>query len=186
MDRAMCTINNFFRKPNHLVTLYGSDATGMGLPTCDIDLMITAPSLESSNPYIVRDEKIEVLRKMQEHFASLGISKSSNVRDTAAVPLLEITDLQSGLDIDISFDEHQAASSLAEIDHWKHIYGEPQIRELVLLLKHALGMRKLGYGTAVMPYQVCQVNGLYGGAELTLHSGRGWIIYYPLHGGGLP
>lgn len=153
-ERATQTITSFFGTPGHLARLYGSDATGLGLPTCDIDIMITAPSLEGSNPYAMRDEKITTLRRIGNLFQTSGISSSANVRDGAAVPLLEVTDAASGLEIDISFEEHQAAQSISEIEHWKRVYGEEQVVKLALLLKHALGMRKLGYGTAVMPYQV--------------------------------
>lgn len=152
--RVKAAVQNFFKLPDHGAELYGSDATGMGLPICDIDLMIKAPSLESANPYAARDAKIETLHKMKEYFCALGICSAANVRDSAAVPLLEITDAVSGLEVDLSFYDEQVAQSLAEIERWKRTYGEQVIIDLVLLVKHALGMRKLGFGTAVMPYQV--------------------------------
>ncbi|KAI5776842.1 hypothetical protein EDC01DRAFT_636327 [Geopyxis carbonaria] len=146
-------IESFFGDHKHQVHLYGSNATGIGLPICDIDLMIVAPGVADSNPYKLREMRISVLYQIQEFLYTTGISNRLAVRDEAQIPLLEARDMQTSLEVDISFEEPHIVVSLEQVQNWKILYGEQDILALVIVIKHALGMRKLGLGSASTPYE---------------------------------
>lgn len=147
-------IDSYFPDTEHTVRLYGSDATSLGLPLSDIDVMISAPSLRRVNPYHTRDLKVQALRDIQQLFARAGFNLFSTIRDEATIPILEIEDVGTGLEMDISFEEPHSAQGLEDVKSWCAHYGHRQLISLYLPLKHALNMRKLGLGSATTPYQV--------------------------------
>jgi non-canonical poly(A) RNA polymerase PAPD5/7 len=149
------SIKTYFQIPDHDVVLYGSDATGLGLPTSDIDLMIRAPNVRHRNPYVERDLKVKALQGLEYHLMVSGFSLRTTLREEAVVPILEMEDTESGLEMDISFEEPHVVRSLEDMTEWKARYGANPLVCLVLLMKHALNIRKLGLGTATTPYQVC-------------------------------
>jgi len=152
-------IDSYFPDNDHCVTLYGSDATSLGLPLSDIDLMITAPSLDHENPYYTRDLKVQALRDIQQLFVRAGFNLLSTVRGEAHIPILEIEDFNAGLEMDISFEEPHSAQGLEDVKSWCAHYGHHELISLYLPLKHALNMRKLGLGSATTPYQVRGLSG---------------------------
>jgi DNA polymerase sigma len=152
--RIKSAIRSYFMSEKHSVQLFGSDATGMGLPTSDIDLMIIAPGFQDSNPYKVKERKIEALYELEEHFRNMQIPVSMTVRREAHIPILEMENLESGLEMDLSFGEPHVVRALEVVRQWKLKHGPHKLSTMVLLLKHALNIRKLGLGSATMPYQV--------------------------------
>ncbi|KAF8247764.1 hypothetical protein K440DRAFT_661270 [Wilcoxina mikolae CBS 423.85] len=147
------SIQEYFSEPGVEVSIFGSDATGLGLPTSDIDIMINAPSLYNPNPYMARELKIGVLYELQQHFLDNCIFVRSTVRDEAHIPILEMEDLETGLEVDISFEEPYSKHALNNVQQWNMKYGHQELIPLILLFKHSLNMRKLGLGSATMPYQ---------------------------------
>jgi DNA polymerase sigma len=152
--RIVEAIRSFFPLPGHDVKLYGSDAAALGLPISDIDLMIHAPSLHCPNPYMAKEMKVQALKDLGGHFQSLGICVEAKVRDEALIPILEMRCPQSTLEVDLSFEEPHSALALEEVMRWTGHYGHRDILRLLLPLKHALNMRKLGLAEATAPYQV--------------------------------
>jgi DNA polymerase sigma len=153
-QKIIRSIREYFSEPGVEVSTFGSDATGLGLPTSDIDIMINAPSLYNPNPYMARELKIRVLYDLQQHFLSNCIFVKSTVRDEAHIPILEMEDLETGLEVDISFEEPYSKHALNDVQQWNMKYGHQELIPLILLIKHSLNMRKLGLGSATMPYQV--------------------------------
>jgi len=154
---VISAIDAYFSQTDHSVRLYGSDATSLGLPLSDIDLMIAAPSLEHRNPYYTRELKIQALRDIQKVCNRTGFHLISTIREEALVPILEIEDISTGLEMDISFEEPHSAQGLEDVKSWCAHYGHRELISLYLPLKHALNMRKLGFGSATTPYQVCHL-----------------------------
>ena len=136
------------------VHTFGSDATGLGLPLSDIDIMINCPHVYNSNPYMARELRIDVLYQLHNHFRDRGFFLESKVRGEAHLPILEVEDLESGLEMDISFEEPHSRQALGDVQIWFSRFGHDNLASYILLLKHSLNMRKLGLGAATMPYQV--------------------------------
>ncbi|KAA8908120.1 hypothetical protein FN846DRAFT_946001 [Sphaerosporella brunnea] len=151
--KIVSAIRGFFPLPGHDVKLYGSDAVSLALPTSDIDLMINAPSLHSSNPYMAKELKIRALYDLEQHFRDVGLCLESHVRDEAHIPILEMRCPTSTLEVDLSFEEPYSAPALQEVMEWNNHYGHRDLIRLLLPLKHALNMRKLGLAEATSPYQ---------------------------------
>lgn len=140
--------------PSHDIQVYGSERTMTGLPLADIDIMISVPSITDINPYSLRDRQRDVLEKLKTQFLSKGIAERAELRGEASIPLLEITEKETAIEFDISFDHGHVTSTLKQMKTWISTYGEGYLLPLVLFMKHSLGMRKLGLGTATELYQV--------------------------------
>lgn len=140
--------------PSHEIQVYGSERTMTGLPLADIDIMISVPSITYANPYSVKEKQREVLENLKTQFLLQGIVERAELRGEATVPLLEITEKETAIEFDISFDHGHVTSTLKQMKIWVSTYGEGYLLPLVLFMKHALGMRKLGLGTATELYQV--------------------------------
>lgn len=156
--RAIDVIKEFVgSESEHQINIYGSERTALGLPLSDIDITIDIPTLgDLSNPYAARERYIPALRELGGLFVARAIVSRIIVRE-GNIPLLEIEDADTGIEIDISFDEKtgtSSSSSVEQVKQWRAKYGEQKLLPLVVLLKHALGMRQLGLGTATELYQV--------------------------------
>lgn len=153
----------------------------MGLPTSDIDLMIIAPSIHDQNPYVAKENRVQALFSLAKHFGSQGIFVKSVVRPEALIPILEMEELETGIEVDISFEEPYSQQAIMDARIWINRYGTKDLVPLVLLLKHSLNMRELGLGAATTPYQVITPSPLFF-IRLTLtRTGRDWIVHPAMH-----
>jgi DNA polymerase sigma len=152
-------MSDFFRERSMKVEIgaFGSDVSGLGLPTSDIDLMISDRAFRHmSNPYTVKEKKTNILLDLEKYFIDNCICDENNstVRCDAKIPILEIQDKETGLEVDISFEEDHSGPTITQVKGWIQRYTHGLMIPLTLLLKHSLNMRKLGLGAATMPYQV--------------------------------
>jgi len=118
--------------PAAQVEAFGSYATGLYLPTSDMDLVV----LQSG----VTDIK-DTLRKLANKLSSKGIARSIQVITKATVPIVKFVENESGIDFDISFDAEngpQAASFIREA-----MGRLPPLRPLTMVLKIFLQQREL-------------------------------------------
>ncbi|CCX06651.1 Similar to Poly(A) RNA polymerase cid14; acc. no. Q9UTN3 [Pyronema omphalodes CBS 100304] len=151
-------MSDFFRERSMKVEIgaFGSDVSGLGLPTSDIDLMISDRTFRHmSNPYTVKEKKTKILLDLEKYFIDNCICDDNNstVRCDAKIPILEIQDKETGLEVDISFEEDHSGPTITQVKGWIERYTRGLMIPLTLLLKHSLNMRKLGLGAATMPYQ---------------------------------
>lgn len=117
--------------PNATVEVFGSFRTGLYLPTSDIDLVV-----------IGRWDKLP-LRTLETELLSRGIAEPCSVRvlDKASVPIIKLTDRESQVKVDISFNMQSGVKSAKLINDYKREY--PVLSKLVLVLKQFLLQRDL-------------------------------------------
>lgn len=117
--------------PNAHVEVFGSFRTGLYLPTSDIDLVV-----------IGRWEKLP-LRSLESVLLSRNIAEPLSVRvlDKASVPIIKLTDRESQVKVDISFNMQSGVQSAELIKKYKKEY--PVLSMLVLVLKQFLLQRDL-------------------------------------------
>lgn len=117
--------------PQARVEVFGSFRTGLYLPTSDIDLVV-----------IGRFEKLP-LRTLETQLAVQGIAEMSTIRvlDKASVPIVKLTDRETQVKVDISFNMQSGVQSAELIKSYKRKY--PVLAKLVLVLKQFLLQRDL-------------------------------------------
>lgn len=117
--------------PNSRVEVFGSFRTGLYLPTSDIDLVV-----------IGRWEKLP-LRTLETELLKRSIAEPLSVRvlDKASVPIIKLTDRESQVKVDISFNMQSGVRSAELIKDYKRKY--PVLSKLVLVLKQFLLQRDL-------------------------------------------
>lgn len=117
--------------PTARVEVFGSFRTGLYLPTSDIDLVV-----------IGRWEKLP-LRTLENQLAMQGIADISTIRvlDKASVPIVKLTDRETQVKVDISFNMQSGVQSAELIKSYKKKY--PPLSKLVLVLKQFLLQRDL-------------------------------------------
>lgn len=117
--------------PNSRVEVFGSFRTGLYLPTSDIDLVV-----------IGRWEKLP-LRTLETELLARDIAEPLSVRvlDKASVPIIKLTDRESQVKVDISFNMQSGVQSAELIKDYKRKY--PVLSKLVLVLKQFLLQRDL-------------------------------------------
>uniref|UniRef100_A0A182IKN3 polynucleotide adenylyltransferase n=1 Tax=Anopheles atroparvus TaxID=41427 RepID=A0A182IKN3_ANOAO len=117
--------------PSARVEMFGSFRTGLYLPTSDIDLVV-----------IGQWEKLP-LRTLEMELINQGIAETNSVRvlDKASVPIVKLTDRQTQVKVDISFNMESGVQSAKLIKGYKRDY--PVLEKLVLVLKQFLLQRDL-------------------------------------------
>lgn len=117
--------------PHARVEVFGSFRTGLYLPTSDIDLVV-----------IGRFDKLP-LRTLETQLAMQGIADLSTIRvlDKASVPIVKLTDRETQVKVDISFNMQSGVQSAELIKSYKRKY--PVLSKLVLVLKQFLLQRDL-------------------------------------------
>ncbi|EDW07574.2 uncharacterized protein Dmoj_GI15833 [Drosophila mojavensis] len=117
--------------PQAVVEIFGSFRTGLFLPTSDIDLVVLGLW-----------EKLP-LRTLEFELVARGIAEACTVRvlDKASVPIIKLTDRETQVKVDISFNMQSGVQSAELIKQFKRDY--PVLGKLVLVLKQFLLLRDL-------------------------------------------
>lgn len=117
--------------PKAHVEVFGSFRTGLYLPTSDIDLVVIG--LWDKLP----------LRTLESELLACGIAEPLTIRvlDKASVPIIKLTDGESQVKVDISFNMESGVRSAELIKDYKRKY--PVLSKLVLVLKQFLLQRDL-------------------------------------------
>ncbi|XP_053669250.1 terminal nucleotidyltransferase 4B [Anopheles marshallii] len=117
--------------PSARVEMFGSFRTGLYLPTSDIDLVV------------IGQWAMLPLRTLEIELINQGIAEPNSVRvlDKASVPIVKLTDRQTQVKVDISFNMESGVQSAKLIKGFKQDY--PVLEKLVLVLKQFLLQRDL-------------------------------------------
>lgn len=117
--------------PSARVEMFGSFRTGLYLPTSDIDLVV------------IGQWTMLPLRTLEIELINQGIAEPNSVRvlDKASVPIVKLTDRQTQVKVDISFNMESGVQSAKLIKGFKRDY--PVLEKLVLVLKQFLLQRDL-------------------------------------------
>ncbi|KAG5641331.1 hypothetical protein DXG03_005488 [Asterophora parasitica] len=122
------------RFSNAEVHVFGSSATGLGLPTSDIDVAITLPH----NP----DVK-QALFKLSSKFKSSGLATNVFVNHRAHVPIIMVTTREEYGSISIDIGMNNPAGTEGVELMKGYLAQMPALRPLILVMKGFLRHRKL-------------------------------------------
>ncbi|KMQ92972.1 pap-associated domain-containing protein 5, partial [Lasius niger] len=117
--------------PDSKVEVFGSFRTGLYLPTSDIDLVVIG--MWTNLP----------LRTLERALLDQNIAEPSSLKvlDKASVPIVKLTDKESEIKVDISFNMNNGVKSAELINSFKRRY--PVLEKLVMVLKQFLLQRDL-------------------------------------------
>ncbi|XP_033222113.1 non-canonical poly(A) RNA polymerase protein Trf4-1-like [Belonocnema kinseyi] len=117
--------------PDSKVEVFGSFRTGLYLPTSDIDLVVIG--IWSNLP----------LRTLERALLDQNIAEPSSIKvlDKASVPIVKLTDKETEIKVDISFNMNNGVKSAELIKSFKRRF--PVLEKLVMVLKQFLLQRDL-------------------------------------------
>ncbi|XP_035719133.1 terminal nucleotidyltransferase 4B-like [Vespa mandarinia] len=117
--------------PDSKVEVFGSFRTGLYLPTSDIDLVVIG--MWTNLP----------LRTLERALLDQNIAEPSSLKvlDKASVPIVKLTDKETEIKIDISFNMNNGVKSAELINSFKRRF--PVLEKLVMVLKQFLLQRDL-------------------------------------------
>ncbi|KAH0535528.1 terminal nucleotidyltransferase 4B-like [Cotesia glomerata] len=117
--------------PESKVEVFGSFRTGLYLPTSDIDLVV-----------IGRWANLPLFT-LENKFLEYDIAEPSSIKvlDKASVPIIKLTDKETDIKVDISFNMNNGVKSAELIKNYKRRF--PVLDKLVLVLKQFLLQRDL-------------------------------------------
>ncbi|XP_032677283.1 non-canonical poly(A) RNA polymerase protein Trf4-1-like [Odontomachus brunneus] len=117
--------------PDSKVEMFGSFRTGLYLPTSDVDLVVIG--MWRNLP----------LRTLERALLDQNIAEPSSIKvlDKASVPIVKLTDKESEVKVDISFNMSNGVKSAELINSFKKQY--PVLEKLVMVLKQFLLQRDL-------------------------------------------
>jgi DNA polymerase sigma len=115
------------------VHVFGSSATDLYLPGSDIDMVIVS----DHGGYGSRNS----LYQLSSYLKKLRLATNVEVVAHARVPIIKLTEPQTNIHIDISFERTNGIEAASVILSW--LRETPGLRELVLIVKQFLAVRKL-------------------------------------------
>eukprot|EP01025_Chloroclados_australasicus_P065498 TRINITY_DN8925_c0_g2_i1.p1 TRINITY_DN8925_c0_g2~~TRINITY_DN8925_c0_g2_i1.p1 ORF type:complete len:457 (-),score=63.18 TRINITY_DN8925_c0_g2_i1:447-1817(-) len=118
------------------VMVFGSFATGLYVPTSDIDLVVVDEVFD-----VDRIENLDNMRACANLLTRQGVAENAKVISKAKVPIIKFEHAASGVNIDVSFGKAngpQAAEYIKRmLEKW------PMMRNLIMLLKVFLQQREM-------------------------------------------
>ena len=109
--------------------VFGSVATGLNLPSSDIDLLIYNPEVK----------EITQLNRISNHLYKSGICKSIETLKHTKVPLIKLDDKNTNINLDISFNRTNGVYCVKLVKYLQKKF--PELRPLILVLKAFLKSR---------------------------------------------
>lgn len=132
------------RKKNVQVKSFGSFAAGLYLPTADMDLVAVSPRYLGFGQKILCQSGSE-MHKLRvwlcSHVAGVAESHSAVAITRAKVPIVKFVDRQTGIKVDVSFENDSGLIGNRTFEEWKAKF--PAMPTLVMLIKQLLAMRGL-------------------------------------------
>lgn len=110
------------------VSLYGSLATGLWVPSSDMDLSITAPGQVPLRTLALLAQRIRMSEKSWELYQIFS----------AQIPLLKVTDTLTGIHIDISCNSRRGVNFIQ-----KYLERYPEAKYVICVVKYFLKQRGL-------------------------------------------
>jgi non-canonical poly(A) RNA polymerase PAPD5/7 len=121
---------------------FGSFASGLYLPTADMDLVAVSPNYLSHGVKTVCQTKNKLFA-LSRYLTYSGIAAPDTVSPVvgAKVPIVKFTDSLTGIKVDISFENDSGLKATDTFEQWKTQY--PAMPALVMVIKQFLAMRDL-------------------------------------------
>lgn len=121
------------------IKAFGSFASGLYLPTADMDLVaVSSDFMSRGYPRIATGNQMRKFGKCLE-VARIVKPGSLTVITGARVPIIKLVDKDTGLRVDISFENNSGLSAQKTFEAWKTAY--PAMPIIVSLIKQFLVMR---------------------------------------------
>lgn len=130
--------------PDCEVRCFGSFASGLYLPTADMDLVcLSRGFLATGQPKPVFSGKQSYMFTLAAFLKSSGIARKGSVQviPKAKVPIIKFVDVETGIQVDLCFENSTGIVAVDTCMAWKAQF--PAMPILVLILKHFLTMRGL-------------------------------------------
>jgi len=109
--------------------VFGSVATGLNLPSSDIDLLVYNPEVK----------EITQLNRISNNLYKSGICKSIETLKHTKVPLIKLVDKNTNINLDISFNRTNGVYCVKLVKYLQKKF--PELRPLILVLKAFLKSR---------------------------------------------
>lgn len=121
---------------------FGSFAAGLYLPTADMDLVALSPDYLRYGTKVICQTNSRI-HALGSHVANVGLAAEGTMSPVtkAKVPLVKFTDRQTGIKVDISFENDSGVKAIQTFLAWKEKY--PAMPVIVVLIKQMLAMRGL-------------------------------------------
>ena len=113
------------------LALFGSTATGLYLPSSDVDVVIVG----------VKPEGGRSLRMLAKELMERNLVTYIEVVDKARVPIVKFKHKRTDISVDVSFDVGSGPTAVRRIR--RYLRRSPAFRPLTLVLKYFLAQRKL-------------------------------------------
>nr|XP_023900355.1 uncharacterized protein LOC112012205 [Quercus suber] len=123
------------------IRCFGSFASGMYLPTADMDLVAVSPGyLRGGRPTF---NSKNIMYGLKRHLENTGVATLNGVVVVARakVPVVKFVDRVTGIKVDISFENMTGVTAVDTLVKWKQDF--PAMPVLVVLIKQFLAMRGL-------------------------------------------
>lgn len=120
------------RWPHSKAFVFGSFSTELYLPTSDLDIVLKVSC--TADPEDLLEEFLDCLKRSMEldHY---------EIRRSARVPIINLTEARTGMQIDISINIPKGIESSKKIVHFLSEY--PVVRPLSMILRHFLLIHRL-------------------------------------------
>lgn len=135
--------------PQLNLDLLGSRASGLAMPTSDLDLNIVLPSNPDSDPYMAKKDEIlqEVYKILKWGDDAGSVVEISYAALMARVPIFAGIHVKTGLEIQLQC----ADGAYGSLETVKGLLAEhPNLRPLFKVLRHMIKLRGLGTGKGKM------------------------------------
>ncbi|TPX68323.1 hypothetical protein SpCBS45565_g03191 [Spizellomyces sp. 'palustris'] len=136
------------------VACFGSSATGLCLPTADLDLVIIGNERMKDGEGTTdvkqteedRQKAIKQLRRVLRHIRNgRGLATKTFLVRAKGMPIIKFIDVPTGLSVDISYSPFNlpSADGVAHLEYVKTSVQDERIRAIVIFLKYLLYENKL-------------------------------------------
>lgn len=123
------------------VRCFGSFASGLYLPTADMDLVaVSEDYLRGGRPCYNTKNNMYALKRHLEG-TGMALPDTVIVIHKAKVPIVKFVDYMTGIKVDISFENMTGVTAVGTLLQWKQQF--PAMPVLVVLIKQFLAMRGL-------------------------------------------
>ncbi|KAM5475600.1 putative polynucleotide adenylyltransferase [Microsporum audouinii] len=121
---------------------FGSFASGLYLPTADMDLVLLSRQFITSNRKTIC-QKVRDIYSFAGYLRGLGIAAPGSIETIAhaRVPIIKFVDGLTGLKVDLSFDNNSGLAAIDTFKAWKEEY--PAMPVIASIIKHFLLIRGL-------------------------------------------
>lgn len=142
VDRIQRAVRSFGYNSNIDVLSFGSFASGLYLPTADMDLVAVSQNFMRSGSKRFCQHRKEMFA-LSTHLTRTNTAKKGSmvVIHKAKVPILKFVDAYTDLKVDISFENDSGLRAIDVFLDWKREF--PEAPQLVVIVKQLLAMRGL-------------------------------------------